>query len=163
MFTRTRLVLALSQRGDEHQHASFLERAQAERGGDEARGRVALGAYLAARLVERLLRSSENAEDEEAIRWQYQTTREYLTDRPRMPAPTLAHLHALDSPVLDALLQRQHPTHFTIDLADELARQVGARRTLFTHIAHELGHEETCASLPESMALAYDGLSIQVA
>lgn len=82
MFTRNRLVRALSQRGDEHQHASFLERAQAERGGNEARGRVALGAYLAARLVERLLRSSENADDEDAIRWQYQTTREYLTDLP---------------------------------------------------------------------------------
>ena len=82
MFTRKRLVRALSQRADEQQHASFLERAQAERGENEARGRVALGAYLATRLVDRLLGSTASANDEDAIRWQHQTTREYLADLP---------------------------------------------------------------------------------
>jgi tetratricopeptide (TPR) repeat protein len=82
VFTRKRLVRALSQRADEQQHVSFLERAQAERGENEARGRVALGAYLAARLIDRLLGSTASADDEDAIRWQYQTTREYLTDLP---------------------------------------------------------------------------------
>ena len=36
-------------------------------------------------------------------------------------------------------------------------QQIGARQTLFTHIAHELGHAETNAALPKGMALAYDG------
>ncbi|HEU4829821.1 MAG TPA: hypothetical protein VFT04_11565 [Gemmatimonadales bacterium] len=82
MFTRKRLVRALSQRADEHQHASFLERAQVERGENEARGRVALGAYLAARLIDRVIRSTGSTDDEDAIRWQYQTTREYLVGLP---------------------------------------------------------------------------------
>ena len=82
MFTRKRLVRALSQRADEHQHASFLERAQLERGENEARGRVALGAYLAACLIDRVVRSSGSPDDEDAIQWQYQTTREYLVDLP---------------------------------------------------------------------------------
>jgi phosphoribosyl 1,2-cyclic phosphate phosphodiesterase len=87
----------------------------------------------------------------------------YLTDCNGIPATSLGLLQGLDCLVLDALRRRPHPTHFTIDQAVEMARQVGARQTLFTHIAHELGHEETCASLPDTMALAYDGLSVQVA
>ena len=29
-----------------------------------------------------------------------------------------------------------------------MARRIGARQTYFTHIAHDLGHEATCAALP---------------
>ena len=35
-------------------------------------------------------------------------------------------------------------------------------QTFFTHIAHDLGHAETCAALPAGMALAYDGLTLMV-
>ena len=66
-------------------------------------------------------------------------------------------LHGLDTLILDGLRRRPHPTHFNLDQAVEAARQVGARRTYFTHIAHALKHAETNLELPESMALAYDG------
>jgi phosphoribosyl 1,2-cyclic phosphate phosphodiesterase len=39
-----------------------------------------------------------------------------------------------------------------------VAERVGARRTRFIHVAHELGHEVTNAGLPSGMALAHDGL-----
>jgi phosphoribosyl 1,2-cyclic phosphate phosphodiesterase len=42
------------------------------------------------------------------------------------------------------------------------ARRIGARRTFFTHIAHELGHEITNRLLPAGMELAYDGLELAV-
>jgi phosphoribosyl 1,2-cyclic phosphate phosphodiesterase len=42
------------------------------------------------------------------------------------------------------------------------ARRVGAKQTWLTHIAHELGHEETNRALPAGVALAYDGLSLTV-
>jgi phosphoribosyl 1,2-cyclic phosphate phosphodiesterase len=87
----------------------------------------------------------------------------YLTDCNGIPDDSLRLLEGLDCLVLDALRKRPHPTHFTIEEAVVMARRVGARRTLFTHIAHELGHEATCASLPAGMALAHDGLVIQVA
>ncbi len=64
--------------------------------------------------------------------------------------------------VLDALRRRPHPTHFTLDEAVTVARRIGARRTYFTHIAHELGHAATCASLPAGMALAHDGLVLDI-
>jgi phosphoribosyl 1,2-cyclic phosphate phosphodiesterase len=62
--------------------------------------------------------------------------------------------------VLDALRRRHHPTHLTIDRAVEIAERVGAERTWFVHMSHDLGHEQTNAALPEGMALAHDGLVI---
>ena len=86
----------------------------------------------------------------------------YLTDCNAIPEPSLARLCGLDVLVLDALRHRPHPTHFSLDQAVAMASRIGARSTYFTHIAHELGHAATCASLPASMALAYDGLVIDL-
>jgi phosphoribosyl 1,2-cyclic phosphate phosphodiesterase len=64
--------------------------------------------------------------------------------------------------VLDALQHRPHATHFTVAQAIEAANRIGARRTLFTHIAHGLSHEATNAQLPENIRLAYDGLQVTI-
>jgi phosphoribosyl 1,2-cyclic phosphate phosphodiesterase len=63
--------------------------------------------------------------------------------------------------VLDALRERPHPTHFSVSEAVEVARRVGARRTYFTHMCHDLPHAATCARLPAGTELAYDGLQVQ--
>jgi len=86
----------------------------------------------------------------------------YLTDCNGIPDASLELLHGVEHVVLDALRRRPHPTHFSIDEAVTAARRIGARRTYFTHIAHELGHAATCASLPEGMALAHDGLVLDI-
>jgi phosphoribosyl 1,2-cyclic phosphate phosphodiesterase len=86
----------------------------------------------------------------------------YLTDCNAIPEASMALLADLDVLVLDALRRRRHPTHFTLEEAVETARSVGARQTYFTHIAHDLGHAATSRELPDGMALAYDGLSIEV-
>jgi phosphoribosyl 1,2-cyclic phosphate phosphodiesterase len=86
----------------------------------------------------------------------------YLTDCNGVPDSSLALLEGVESVVLDALRRRPHPTHFTVDQAVAVARQIGARRTYFTHIAHDLGHAATCASLPDGMALAHDGLVLDI-
>jgi phosphoribosyl 1,2-cyclic phosphate phosphodiesterase len=87
----------------------------------------------------------------------------YLTDCNGIPDPSMRLLDGLDCLILDALRHRPHPTHFTLTEAVTMATRIGAARTYFTHIAHELGHEATCASLPAGMALAHDGLAIDVA
>jgi len=86
----------------------------------------------------------------------------YLTDCNAIPDASLGLLGGLDTLVLDALRPLPHPTHFTIGEAVVMAGRIGARRTFFTHIAHQLGHAETCAGLPDGMALAYDGLAIDI-
>lgn len=86
----------------------------------------------------------------------------YLTDCNEVPETSLQLLDGLDCLVLDALRHRPHPTHFTVAQAVTVARRIGAARTFFTHISHDLGHEATCASLPPGMALAHDGLAIEI-
>jgi phosphoribosyl 1,2-cyclic phosphate phosphodiesterase len=84
----------------------------------------------------------------------------YCPDCSRIPDESRALLAGLDVLILDALRRRPHPTHFNLEQAVEEARRIGARRTYFTHIAHELMHAETNAELPEGMELAYDGLVV---
>jgi phosphoribosyl 1,2-cyclic phosphate phosphodiesterase len=87
----------------------------------------------------------------------------YLTDCNAVPESSMALLGGLDTLVIDALRRRPHPTHFSLDQAVAVARALRPARTFFTHIAHDLGHAATCASLPAGMALAYDGLTLEVA
>jgi phosphoribosyl 1,2-cyclic phosphate phosphodiesterase len=84
----------------------------------------------------------------------------YCTDTNHIPEEGMSQLRGLDVLILDALRPRPHPTHFSLDQAIEAACQLGARRTYFTHISHELEHAATNARLPPGMEMAYDGLRI---
>ena len=86
----------------------------------------------------------------------------YLTDVSSIPESSFALLEGLDHMVLSALRHKPHPSHATLDQAVAWARRIGARHTWLTHIAHELGHEETNRLLPEEIRLAYDGLELPV-
>jgi phosphoribosyl 1,2-cyclic phosphate phosphodiesterase len=82
----------------------------------------------------------------------------YCTDTNRIPDESWPLLEGLDLLILDALRPKPHATHFSLDEAIAVAERVHARRTLFTHMSHELDHETTQARLPAGMELAYDGL-----
>lgn len=85
----------------------------------------------------------------------------YLTDCSVIPTESWPLLDGLDVVVIDALRDRPHPTHFTVAEAIDAARRIGAARTYFTHMCHDLPHAATCARLPETMQLAYDGLVVE--
>jgi phosphoribosyl 1,2-cyclic phosphate phosphodiesterase len=87
----------------------------------------------------------------------------YLTDCCAIPETSWALLEGLDVVVVDALRDRPHASHFSLDQAVAAARRIGAGRTFFTHMSHDLGHDATCARLPEGMALAHDGLRLEIA
>lgn len=82
----------------------------------------------------------------------------YCTDTSGIPPETWPHLEGLETLVLDALRIRHHPTHYNLDQAVHVADRVGARRTWFVHMAHEILHAAVEPRLPEGVALAYDGL-----
>ena len=71
-------------------------------------------------------------------------------------------MKGLDHVVLSALRHKPHPSHATVEQAVEWSRRIGAKHTWLTHIAHELGHEETNARLPDNIRMAYDGLSFPI-
>ena len=87
----------------------------------------------------------------------------YLTDAKAIPPVVVERLRGLDVLVLNALLARPHPLHLSIPEAIAVAQQIGARRTLFTHLTHEVPHAELAASLPAGVEPAYDGLVVEVA
>jgi phosphoribosyl 1,2-cyclic phosphate phosphodiesterase len=84
----------------------------------------------------------------------------YCTDANSIPPESMARLTGLDVLILDALRPRGHATHFSLEEAIDVAQQLAPRRTYFTHMSHELGHNATNELLPAGMALAYDGLRI---
>ncbi len=86
----------------------------------------------------------------------------YCTDVSKIPDDSWPLLADLDVLILDGLRKRPHPTHFNIDQAVEQAAKIGAQRTYFTHIAHELPHAETNRGLPKGMALAFDTQVIEI-
>ena len=86
----------------------------------------------------------------------------YLTDCSRIPDSSWPLLDGVRTLVVDALRERSHPTHFSVQEAIAAARKIGAGRTYFTHICHDLGHAATCARLPAGIELAYDGLILHV-
>ena len=84
----------------------------------------------------------------------------YCTDCSYVPDGSMSLLRSLDVLMLDAVRRKTHPTHFNIAQAIEVAKEVNAKRTYFTHIAHGLMHEEMNRELPDGIELAYDGLRI---
>lgn len=86
----------------------------------------------------------------------------YVTDFSTIPASSLETLQGLDVLILDAMRHTPHPTHSSIEQSLELVERLKPRRAFFTHIAHEVAHEETNTSLPPHVRLAYDGLKLEV-
>ncbi|HVQ35690.1 MAG TPA: MBL fold metallo-hydrolase [Candidatus Bathyarchaeia archaeon] len=86
----------------------------------------------------------------------------YLTDVSAIPPASYALLEGLELLVISALRIRPHPTHMHLSRALEEVARIGAKRTLLTHIAHEIAHAEIDPTLPEGVRLAYDGLVVEV-
>jgi phosphoribosyl 1,2-cyclic phosphate phosphodiesterase len=91
----------------------------------------------------------------------------YLTDFSRIPEESMPLLASIDELVMDALRDEPHPMHQTVEQALALVTRLQPRRVWFTHIAHDLPHQETNERLVRmgfpQVQLAYDGLSFEVA
>lgn len=85
----------------------------------------------------------------------------YLTDFSSVPEESLAQLEGLDILFLDALRHHPHPTHSTVENSLKLVERLKPRHAYFTHISHDLPHEETNAKLPPNVRLAHDGLKLE--
>jgi phosphoribosyl 1,2-cyclic phosphate phosphodiesterase len=85
----------------------------------------------------------------------------YVTDFSEIPEESLPKLEGLDILFLDALRHRPHPTHSTVENSLRVVEQLKPKRAFFTHICHDLGHEETNATLPPNVRLAHDGLKLE--
>jgi phosphoribosyl 1,2-cyclic phosphate phosphodiesterase len=86
----------------------------------------------------------------------------YVTDCNRIPEESFALLEGVEILILDALRYRPHSTHFSVSEAIAIAERIGASRTIFTHLAHEIDYGAPAVPLPAGVEFGYDGLAFDV-
>ena len=87
----------------------------------------------------------------------------YITDMKTIDEGELDYLQGIDILIVNALRQKPHHSHQTLDEAVAFAQRVGARQTWLIHSSHDIGrHEEVNASLPSDIQMAYDGQVIEI-
>jgi len=86
----------------------------------------------------------------------------YLPDVKSIPESTLALMANLDLLVIDSLRDAPHATHLSVADALAISEKIAPRKTLLTHISHDLDHAELAARLPEGVSPAYDGLRVRI-
>lgn len=84
----------------------------------------------------------------------------YISDIREYDQEVVERLRGVETLVLSALRYDPTEVHFTIEEAISFSEKVGAKQTFFTHIAHDLEHDETNQSLPKHIRLAHDGLEV---
>jgi phosphoribosyl 1,2-cyclic phosphate phosphodiesterase len=84
----------------------------------------------------------------------------YCTDVCRIPETSWPMLEGLDTLILGALRFEPHPTHFSLSEALAVIERLRPRRAFLTHLSHAFNHAGTESTLPPSVALAYDGLTL---
>lgn len=87
----------------------------------------------------------------------------YITDMKTIPDSELEYLQDLDLLIVNGLRYKEHYSHQTIADACAFAHKIGARRTWLVHMSHQVGlHADLQAKLPDSVFVAYDGLTIEM-
>ena len=87
----------------------------------------------------------------------------YITDMKTIDDGELDYLQGVDILIVNALRQKPHHSHQTLDEAVDFARLIGARQTWLIHSSHDIGrHAEVNASLPSDIQMAYDGQVIEI-
>jgi phosphoribosyl 1,2-cyclic phosphate phosphodiesterase len=88
----------------------------------------------------------------------------YITDMKYIEDDQMPLLEGVETLCVNALrFDKPHHSHQLVDDAIAFARRVGAKRTLLTHMCHDVGlHEEVNKILPEGIELAFDGQVLEI-
>ena len=71
-------------------------------------------------------------------------------------------LHGLDVLLLDCLRIKPHSTHFGYEQSVSVSERLGAKKTFFIHMTHDLEYESLENKLPDSIFAGYDGLKLTI-
>jgi phosphoribosyl 1,2-cyclic phosphate phosphodiesterase len=87
----------------------------------------------------------------------------YVTDANFISTSQMELLRNKKVLVLNALRKEAHISHFTLDEAVAMGKELSAEKVYFTHMSHQIGfHEEVNKQLPSNMALAFDGQVVEL-
>lgn len=85
----------------------------------------------------------------------------YITDANRIDEEEKKKIIGSDTLVLNSLRKAEHISHFSLQEAVTIIRELNIPHGYFTHISHQLGkHEEINNELPRNIQLAWDGLKL---
>lgn len=86
----------------------------------------------------------------------------YITDANRMEETEKDKIKGSKTLVINALRHKKHLSHFTLDEAIDLVKELNVPQAYFTHISHQLGkHQQINSELPNGVELAYDGMRLR--
>lgn len=87
----------------------------------------------------------------------------YITDANRIDPEEKSKIIGSKIIVLNALRQKAHVSHFTLNEATQLINELEIPQGYLTHISHQMGlHEAINSQLPSHVQLAYDGLTLDI-
>ena len=87
----------------------------------------------------------------------------YITDASFISNSEKAKIKGTKTLVLNALRKTTHHSHFNLEQALSLIKEIKPERAYLTHISHLMGfHVEVQKELPNNVFLAYDGLKIEL-
>ena len=88
----------------------------------------------------------------------------YITDMKTINDDQLPLLEGVEVLVVNALrFDKPHHSHQLVDDAVAFTRRVGAKRTLLTHMCHDIGlHHVVNSKLPQGVELAFDGMELTI-
>lgn len=87
----------------------------------------------------------------------------YITDANHIDESEKEKIMGSEIIVLNALRNEKHISHFSLDEAAALAKELNIPVAYFTHMSHQMGkHGDVNKTLPPGMQLAWDGLVLHL-
>lgn len=74
----------------------------------------------------------------------------------------LKYLENLDVLIIDALMEKKHPSHLSFKEACEIGKKCGAKRVYFTHISHTMKHVDIERKYNGIAKPSYDTMTVEV-
>ena len=74
----------------------------------------------------------------------------------------LKYLGNLDVLIIDALMEKKHPSHLSFGEACEIGKKCGAKRVYFTHISHTMKHVDIERKYNGIAKPSYDTMTVEV-
>jgi phosphoribosyl 1,2-cyclic phosphate phosphodiesterase len=87
----------------------------------------------------------------------------YITDTNSIPVEELEKVKGKRTLIINALRKEKHISHFNLEEALEVIRNIRPEKAFLTHLSHAFGkHEDIQKELPENVFVGFDGLKIRI-
>ena len=86
----------------------------------------------------------------------------YISDCNDLSIVNFDILKNLNYLILDCLKFDKHPSHFNLDEALHVIKQLKPKKTILTNLHYDLDYDFLISKLPKNVLPAYDGLKINL-